>query len=119
MDLGKGLGRWKTMPTRRRSEVTSCVRMLFSSRRISPSRRAPRTVSCMRLRVRRSGDFVRGNSHADVKERLLVAIEEVDLGNGHAYRKGRGGLARPGIGHGWRNVYGQGGPHRSMHWSRP
>src|SRR5713101_7793242 len=57
MDLGKGLGRWKTIPTRRRWAVTSWAKMFWPSRRISPSRRALRTVSCMRLRVRRRVDL--------------------------------------------------------------
>src|SRR6266699_1222460 len=45
------------MPTRRRYEVTSWAKIFWPSRRISPSSRAPRTVSCMRLRVRRSVDL--------------------------------------------------------------
>src|SRR5260370_17477707 len=45
------------MPTRRGSEVTSCARIFWASRRISRSRRAPRTVSCMRLRVRSRVDL--------------------------------------------------------------
>ena len=51
----------------------------------------------MRLRVRsksgfaaaggtdQGGDFVDGDTQADVKERLLGAVKEVDLGNAHAH----------------------------------
>ncbi len=59
IDLGKGLGFWKTMPTRRRSSTTSTSGALMSwpSRRIFPSIRVPGMTSFMRLRVRMKVDL--------------------------------------------------------------
>src|SRR3984893_6439882 len=57
IDFGNGFGRWKTMPTRRRNCVTSCAKMLCPSSVISPSKRAWRTISCIRFSVRSKVDF--------------------------------------------------------------
>ena len=57
IDFGNGLGRWKTIPTRRRKSVTSIFRMFCPSSAISPSRRVLRRVSLMRFRLRRKVDL--------------------------------------------------------------
>src|SRR5437588_4831395 len=66
-----------------------------------------------------SGDLIRGNPQADVKERLLAAIEEIDLGNGHAHGEGRRRFAGRSVGPGGSNIDRHGRPHRSMHWLGP
>ncbi|KAJ06547.1 hypothetical protein M004_01925 [Pseudomonas aeruginosa M10] len=59
MLLGNGLGFWNTMPTRRRSSATSTplAKMLWPSRRISPSTRQPSTRSFIRLKQRSKVDL--------------------------------------------------------------
>ena len=56
MDMGNGFGFWNTMPTRRRSSVTSTLGEKTSSpwNVNDPSTRVPSTRSLMRLRVRRN-----------------------------------------------------------------
>ena len=53
IDIGKGFGRWKTIPTRRRSTSGSTSRMLSSKRRIVPCIQNSRTRSFIRLSERR------------------------------------------------------------------
>jgi hypothetical protein len=57
--VGNGLGRWKTMPTVRRTETGSTPEAYrFSSSSITlPSTRPPGVTSCIRLRVRRKVDL--------------------------------------------------------------
>jgi hypothetical protein len=57
--VGKGFGRWNTMPTTRRTAVASTSGAYASrpSRSTLPSMRAPATVSCIRLIVRMNVDF--------------------------------------------------------------
>ena len=59
IDIGKGVGRWKTMPTRERSAVTSIDGSSTSipESLIDPSARCSGYRSCMRLRDLRSVDF--------------------------------------------------------------
>ncbi len=60
MDIvGKGLGRWKTIPTWRRTATGSMFAAYRSTPSIStsPSTRVPGITSCMRLRVRMNVDF--------------------------------------------------------------
>ncbi len=60
MDMvGNGFGRWKTMPTVRRTETGSMCEPYRSSPSSStlPSTRPPGVTSCMRLRVRRKVDL--------------------------------------------------------------
>ena len=93
MDFGKGLARWKTIPTRRRRSVTSIwlpTTSRSSTKRL-PLARAPGTTSFMRLIVRRKvvlpepegpikrGHLARPNVEVDAVERLLRAIEKVEV----------------------------------------
>ncbi len=57
--VGKGLGRWKTMPTVRRTETGSTPGPYRSSSSsiTLPSTRPPLLTSCMRFRVRRKVDL--------------------------------------------------------------
>ena len=60
MDIvGNGFGRWKTMPTWRRTSTGSTPAPYRSSPSIltEPSTQAPGMTSCMRLRVRRNVDL--------------------------------------------------------------
>ena len=79
------------MPTRRRSFTTSIFKIFAPSSRISPSRRVCRMVSCMRFRLRKKVDLpqpdgpisavtaIRRNVQTDVVERLLRAVEKIQL----------------------------------------
>ena len=60
------------MPTRRRSCVTSCERIFCPSSRISPSSRALRTVSCMRLKVRSNVDLPQPEGPISAVTRLVA-----------------------------------------------
>ena len=57
--VGNGLGRWKTMPTVRRTATGSTAEpyRFSSSSSTLPSTRPPGVTSCMRLRVRRNVDL--------------------------------------------------------------
>ena len=57
--VGNGFGRWKTMPTWRRTATGStwAPYRSTSSRVTLPSTRAPGMTSCMRFRVRRKVDL--------------------------------------------------------------
>ena len=59
MDIGNGLGLWKTMPTRRRNSttLTSGSVMFSPSRQTSPRTLAPGIRSFMRLKQRRNVDL--------------------------------------------------------------
>ncbi len=59
IDIGKGLGRWNSMPTRRRSmrRSTEWAQRLTSSRVTSPVRWNPGTRSFIRFSVRRKVDL--------------------------------------------------------------
>src|SRR5690349_1974393 len=70
-------------------------------------------------RTDQGGNVIRGDAQADVEERLLGAVEKIDLGNGHAHGEGRRGLAGRGVGPGWRKVDGHGWPHRCVHGLGP
>ncbi len=57
--VGNGLGRWKTIPTWRRTATgsTSEAYMSWPSMTILPSTRAPGMTSCMRFSERRKVDL--------------------------------------------------------------
>src|SRR5205814_6502942 len=60
------------------------------------------------------GDLVGGDAHADIEERLLAAVKEIDLGNGHAHGEGRRRLSRRRTGRQGGYVHGQSWPHRRV-----
>ena len=50
-------------------------------------------------RTNKRGDLAGGDAHTDIEQGLLVAVKEIDLGDGHAHREGRRRLPRRCAGH--------------------
>lgn len=76
--VGKGLGRWKTMPIVRRTATGSMPwpYRSSSSRRTLPSTRPPGVTSCIRLSVRRNVDLPQPEGPMNaVTERGSTVIE--------------------------------------------
>ena len=76
--VGNGFGRWKTMPTVRRTVTGSTPEPYrFSSSSITlPSTRPPGVTSCIRFRVRRSVDLPQPDGPMNaVTERGSTVIE--------------------------------------------
>ena len=76
-DWGKGLGRWKTIPTRRRRSTTSAAGSSTSrpSSRIRPVTRAPGMVSFIRFRQRRKVDL----PHPEGPMRAVMALRPMPM----------------------------------------
>ena len=95
IDFGNGLGRWKTIPTRRRNSVTSLSRMFSPSSVISPSMRVFRSglvdpvqiaqkrrfATARRADQRR--DAIGFEAEVDVVQRLKIAVEKIDVRRFH------------------------------------
>src|SRR5262249_4206312 len=65
------------------------------------------------------GDFIRGDTHADIEQGLLAAVEEIDLVDVHAHgQSGRDFPARRSSAS-WSDVYGHCRPPRRVHGLGP
>ena len=97
IDLGNGLGRWNTMPMRRRISVTSMSEDILAVERdlaFNP-RVAQRFVDAVQVAQKRGLAAARGSDQRrdsvgreferDVVQRLKFPVKEIDVGGAHLW----------------------------------